>query len=373
MVLHTSTGKIVVLLVAGLLTVVSAAPASAAAGDPDLTFSQDGKLTTDFGSDGDIAHAVAVQTDGRIVVAGQALGASSGDYEFALVRYLANGNRDVTFGRNGKVTTGFSRGSVTFNDVAYGVAVQPADGKIVAAGWAGPYLALARYKPNGSLDPAFGGGNGRVMVTFGFAGTGNNVAHDVAIQPGDGKIVVAGEAWNGTDFKVCVARFNTDGSLDSTFDGDGKVMTTFGAGSDRAYGLVIQPSDGKIVVAGSAWNGSNYDFALARYDTAGTLDPGFAGNGKKKVGFLSSLDLALGVALHPANGTIVAAGGTFDGLNWNFALARFDPSGLVLGKVTTDFGSVDSGEDVAIQPTTSAWLVTSRTSSSTRCSAPAER
>ncbi len=133
MVLHTSTGKIVVLLVAGLLTVVSAAPASAAAGDPDLTFSQDGKLTTDFGSDGDIAHAVAVQTDGRIVVAGQALGASSGDYEFALVRYLANGNRDVTFGRNGKVTTGFSRGSVTFNDVAYGVAVQPADGKIVAS------------------------------------------------------------------------------------------------------------------------------------------------------------------------------------------------------------------------------------------------
>src|SRR5262249_19285229 len=166
-------------------------------------------------------------------------------------------------------------------DAATSLALQ-ADGKIVAAGLAyhaGPVsssdFALARYNPDGSLDPSFGAAG---KLTSDFFGNWDQ-ANGVAIQP-DGKIVAAGTAGHTTSSSTldfALARYNPDGSLDPTFGSSGKQTTDFFGNQDSAFGLVIQP-DGKIVLAGYAHHGddtSTSDFALARYNIDGTLDSGF--------------------------------------------------------------------------------------------------
>jgi uncharacterized delta-60 repeat protein len=100
------------------------------------------------------------------------------------------------------------------------------------------------------------------------------------IQQADGKLVVAGYSWNGSNDDFALARYNADGSLDTGFDGDGKVTTAIGTGYDDRGFSVIQQADGKLVVAGTSYNGSNYDVALVRYNADGSLDTGFDGDGK---------------------------------------------------------------------------------------------
>jgi uncharacterized delta-60 repeat protein len=284
-------------------------------GSLDTAFDGDGKVTTDFAGANDQAHAVAIQGDGKIVAAGVAGDVISGTNDFGLARYNANGSLDTTFGGDlplpvpgdGKVTTDFAGPT----DQAFGVAIQ-GDGKIVAAGLSGSDFALARYNSDGSLDTAFDGDG---KVTTDFAGP-TDQAHAVAIQ-GDGKIVAAGFA--GSDFDFALARYNTDGSLDTTFGGDGKVTTDFaGSGSrDEAHAVAIQ-GDGKIVAAGLAVVSGIFDFALARYRADGSLDTIFSGDGKVTTDFAGDFDVANGVVIQ-ANGRIVAAGFAGD----DFALARY--------------------------------------------------
>ena len=152
------------------------------------------------------------------------------------------GDLDTTFGSAGKVTANVVSGS---SDIGYAVAAQ-SDGKIVVAGSSNGNIFVARYLSDGSLDPTFGT-NGIVTTDLG----GTDYAYGVAIQS-DGKIVVAGQT--GTDFAL--VRYNTDGSLDTTFGSNGWTTTDFG-GTDCAYGVAMQ-SDGKIVVAGC----SGSSFAL---------------------------------------------------------------------------------------------------------------
>ena len=104
------------------------------------------------------------------------------------------------------------------------------------------------------------------------------MAYSVAIQS-DGKIVAAGYSNNGSNWDFALVRYNTDGSLDTNFDSDGKVTTAIGSGNDYAWSVTIQ-SDGKIVAAGDSNNGSNNDFALVRYNTDGSLDTSFDSDGK---------------------------------------------------------------------------------------------
>jgi uncharacterized delta-60 repeat protein len=329
------------------------------AGDLDTTFDGDGKVTTDFattefGGALDRAYSVAVQSDGKIVVAGNSLTGNGEQYNFALARYNANGSLDTTFDGDGKVTTDFGGG----DDTAHSVAIQ-SNGKIVVAGksYNGSKrfdFALTRYNANGSLDTTFDG-DGKVTTDF---GGGDDTAHSVAIQS-DGKIVVAGYIYKvgGDDFAL--ARYNANGSLDTTFDGDGKVTTDFGVSLDRAYSVAIQ-SDGKIVVAGESYNGSKWlDFALTRYNANGSLDTTFDGDGKVTTDFGGGDDTAHSVAIQ-SDGKIVLAGssgirGTFD--SDDFALTRYNANGSLDttfdgdGKVTTDFGKNldDHGYSVAIQ------------------------
>jgi uncharacterized delta-60 repeat protein len=332
--------KLAITLTATALLLAIASPAAAPPGDLDPTFDGDGKVRTDFIQGLDISNAVAVQADGRVVAAGRAgPPPNAGPSDFALARYNSNGSLDPTFDGDGKVTTDFGGGG----DEARAVAIQ-GDGKIVAAG-SGVFgsLALARYNADGSLDPTFDG-DGRVTTS----GLGAGLA--LAIQ-GDGKIVAAG--FGGGDFTL--ARYNPDGSLDPTFDGDGMVTTDFAGSTDRANALAIR-GDGRIVAAGFALVSGTDDFAVARYNSDGSLDPTFDGDGKVTTDFGGTVDQARAVAIQ-GDGKIVAVGCTDcsgdPGISV-FALARYNAEGSLDttfdadGKVTTDFPhEIFPGRDAA--------------------------
>ena len=321
-------------------------------GSLDTTFDADGKVTTDFAGSRDGAYSVAIDADGKIVVAGYSYHESTGA-DFALARYNPNGSLDGTFAGDGKVTTDFGGPF----DFAHSVALD-ADGKIVVAGssWQGAAaredFALARYNTNGSLDGAFDDDG---KVTTDFAGLSDS-AYSIAIDA-DGKIVVAGYSDQGaTGYDFALARYNTNGNLDGTFDDDGKVTTDFAGFSDRARSVAID-ADGKIVVTGYSYHESTiYDFALARYNTNGSLDGAFDDDGKVTTDFAGHSDLALGLAID-ADGKIVVAGYSDQGAtgSTDFALARYNTDGSLDGtfdddgKVTTDFaGSQDFAYSVAI-------------------------
>jgi len=321
-------------------------------GSLDTTFSGDGQQRTDFGgSDG--AEAVVLQDDGKIIAAG----AYGGSGRFALARYNLNGNLDPSFSGDGRVVTTFGSGG------ARGVALQP-DGKIVAVGGTGGSrdaqdFGLARYNTNGSLDTSFSG-NGLQNTNI----EDVDAANGVAIQD-DGKIVAVGHAdlltVDSPDFPVsgdfAITRYNTDGSLDTSFSGNGKQATDFfGVGFDSAAAVALQ-GDGGIVAVGQAHLGGGTDFGLARYDTDGSLDPGFSGDGKQTTGFGGIGDRANGVAIQD-DGKIVAvghAGGDGSDAPGDFALARYNPDGSLDhsfssdGRQTTDFGGNDEALDVALQ------------------------
>jgi uncharacterized delta-60 repeat protein len=313
-------------------------------GTLDTSFDGDGKVTTDFGSV-DFGYAVAVQSDGKIVVAG------SNSIQIALARYNTDGSLDTSFDGDGKVTT---QAGTSFSE-AYTIAVQ-ADGKILAAGTAddasGNFLfAVVRYNTNGTLDTSFDG-DGKAFAAL---GSGNyDLANSIAVQA-DGKILLAGSSYGASNDDFGVARFNTNGSLDTSFSGDGKLTTTFGAGTEIAYSVAVQ-SDAKIVVGGLARPGSDDDFGLVRYLTDGTLDTSFDGDGKVTTSFGAFNDYAYSVVVQ-ADGKIGAAGiASITIPNGDFALARYNTNGSLdttfgtSGKVTTAVqAGFDTGYSLAIQ------------------------
>jgi uncharacterized delta-60 repeat protein len=302
-----------------------------AAGLLDPTFGNGGIVDTPIGNGA--AYSVAFQSDGKLVVAG------SGSDSFAVARYSSDGTLDSSFGQGGTVKPAFRDFSVGSH--ATSVALQ-SDGKIVAAGWLGgggsyPFFGLARYNSDGTLDSSFGNG-GEVTTKFGLT----DEIDSVAVQS-DGKIVVAGRMRYGIDgspYKFALARYNTDGTLDTTF-GPGGLVITFFSTDAGAHGMALQ-SDGKIVVAGDV---GMQDFALARYNTDGSLDSSFGQSGEVTTAFGSSA-AAYGVALQ-SDGKILAAGfTTTTGSNPDaFALARYNSEGTLDssfgqgGEVTTAFGS----------------------------------
>jgi uncharacterized delta-60 repeat protein len=321
------------LLLAVLFCLLPSHPALAADGDLDTTFDGDGMVITDFVGGTDESYNVVIQSDGKIVVVGKA------SNDFALARYNSDGSLDSTFDGDGKVTTAFGG-----DDFGYGVALQ-SDGKIMVAGGddsgGADDFGLARYNSDGSLDTTFDG-DGKVTTDF---AAGAAYAQDMAIQP-DGKMVLVGIA--GNDFAV--ARYNTDGSLDTTFDTDGMLTTDFGGGTDLALHLAFQP-DGKIVVAGRNDIGGAEDFAVARYNTDGSLDTTFSTDGKVTTNFGGD-DFGHGVSIQ-ADGKIVVVG--TGGAVGDFAVARYNSDGSLDstfdgdGKVTTDFGGTDEGFGGKIQ------------------------
>jgi uncharacterized delta-60 repeat protein len=311
-------------------------------GSVDLTFGSAGRVVTDFGGD-DAAFALALQPDGKIVVAG--VSTEGGTMDFALARYDSDGTLDATFGSGGKVVTDLGG-----NDEAFALVVQP-DGALVAAGVstaAGSLdFALARYNTDGTLDATFGAA-GQVVTDFGpaFVGSdpsncalpiadfhGADVAFALAVQP-DGKLVAAGVSTG--DFAL--ARYNADGSLDTTFGTCGRVITNFAGDDAAASALVVQP-DGKLVAAGRRSVATQTSFSLARYASDGTLDPIFGAGGRvaTEVGTVAE---GSALVLQPDDGRLLVAGAA-DG---DFALARYEGDFATLGltKAGTGSGTVTS-------------------------------
>jgi uncharacterized delta-60 repeat protein len=323
-------------------------------GNLDTSFGNGGIVTTDFFGSDDDAHAMTVLSNGQILVAGDAFNPATGSFDFALAKYNANGTLDTTFGpsHTGLVTTDFF-GST---DMANALVVQP-DSSIILAGFAvtggGVDFALARYDSSGNLDGTFGTGG---LVTTDF-GAGANQAQAIALEP-NGSIIVAGTALVGASFDFALARYDTFGNLDGTFGIGGLVTTDFAGGDDRAYAVLIQP-DHSIVAGGTAFNGSNDDFALARYDSFGNLDGSFGTGGLVTTDFNGGNDQINALALQ-ADGKIIAAGfAVTSPANQDFALARYTTNGHSdttfdagnTGRVTTDFaGSTDGANAVSLQP-----------------------
>ena len=286
-------------------------------GKSDAAFDGDGVVTTDFSGRGDIANAVAVQPDGKIVVAGFATAASGVGSDFALARYKPDGELDTSFDGDGIVTTDFGALS---DDDARALVLQP-DGRIMVVGTAGEDIALARYTPDGKLDTTFGTG-GTQITDLGF----DDVATGVTLTP-DGKIVICGNtigAELNNDFLL--ARYNTNGTLDTTFGTGGTVKTDLSGGDDFAENLTIDAT-GRTVVVGRSISPTSppfNDMALVRYNTDGTLDTTFANNGILIADFHGRDDSGQDVAIDAAE-RIVAAGYTDNGSGTEFALMRANP------------------------------------------------
>ena len=314
-------------------------------GSLDHSFSTTGIVTTPIGTSEDWARALVIQPDGKLVAAGYT---SFGERTaFALVRYNPDGSLDHTFNAAGIVTTpiGVSRNRGR-------ALVLQKDGKLVVAGQAATgsrtAFALVRYNPDGSLDRTFNA-TGIVITPI---GTSDDEATALAIQP-DGKLVAAGFTTQTPQTLFALVRYNPDGSLDTTFNDTGKVTTEI-ALDDEATALAVQ-ADGKLVAAGYSSDGSQGRLALVRYQTDGSPDDGFGRNGIVTVAIGGTDDWARALAIQP-DGKLVIAGNTTTFIQSTFALVRLNPDGTLdlsfnnAGVVMAQIASNDIATALVIQP-----------------------
>ena len=323
--------------------------AQAQPGVLDASFGTGGIVTTSVLTGYNNAEAIAVQPDGKIIVAGN-VGPSS-SYNVGVVRYNEDGSLDPTFGLGGMAVIEAS----IFLDFAMDIALQP-DGKILLAGRifsgsTGSSSLLIRLLPNGELDNSFGTGG---IVNPQFGGTDNN-AESVALQQ-DGKILIGGH--HGDRFAV--TRFNTDGSIDNTFGNAGMAKANVGISLCYVNDIAVQ-RDGKIIAAGMGFNDfSSYGFAVARFNTDGSLDIDFADLGTKLFNIGEGNDFFLSVELQ-SNDKIVLGGHTWVEnlplLQYDLAVVRLNVDGSIdetfgdNGSTTTNivFGG-NYGTSMVLQP-----------------------
>ena len=320
------------------------------AGDLDTTFNFDGTLIFNFTEEGNGASSMVLQPDGKIVIGGGAI--TDVFTDFALVRFNMDGSVDTSFGDLGIVVTSIG----LFNDFCHGLALQE-DGKIVAIGHT--YLnsigseticALARYLPDGSPDPDFGD-DGIITTDI---GPNEQLLHSAAIQV-DGKIVAAGYSGDMGNHAFAVLRYLENGELDNDFNEDGILTFGLGAGTAAATSIVIQPEN-TILVGGYAHNGTDDDFVLFRLDTTGMFDMEFGIDGVVVSDFFEEWNRINAIAIQP-DGKIVAAGYSGEFPEYDFAVARYYTDGTIdssfyfTGIRLTDLGSGnDIAESVIIQP-----------------------
>lgn len=333
-----------------VMVLLVTAVVSAQPGTLDTTFDTDGRRVVHFDIGGefqDLASGLALQPDGKIVVAGSAMvekiAGSQREMDFAVARLNTNGSLDSSFGAGGKQSFAYDGGQGN-GDSAWAMTLQ-ADGKILIAGsversnTGDRDMAVLRVRANGTRDTTFGSG-GWAIVPFDLGGQGRDEAFAIGIQA-DGKIVIAGEVErNNGDFDMAAARLTPSGMLDTSFGQGGKAPVYFDLGGDMvetAYSLAIQ-DDGKILLAGQVKSAQdNEDFGIARLTANGALDPSFDGDGRQVIPLTTTRnDFAFDVALQ-SDGKIVAVGwaSTSSSGNLDFAAVRLTTSGAL----DTGFGS----------------------------------
>jgi uncharacterized delta-60 repeat protein len=324
-----------------VVVMVVAAPAARAAVGLDSSFGSGGTVLTPFGTpigNGDArANAVVLQGDGKLVAAGY--GKDGRNDKFALARYNPDGSLDAGFGTSGTVLTQIGIGEGSHDEITAMVLL--ADGKLAVAGYAAFGLqefALARYNSDGSPDTSFNpngtmfsGLPGTVLTAVGNAGIAR--AMSLVEQP-DGKLVAAGYARDGRVAKFALVRYDTNGSPDAGFGSGGTVATPVGDGSFATVTALALRSDGKLLAAGTAADGGIAKFALARYNPDGSLDTSF-GSGGVVLTPVGTGDAVLDALFLDSDGRAIVAGSAKDGARDEFALARFLPD----GSLDTSFGS----------------------------------
>lgn len=310
-------------------------------GTLDTAFGEAGKAVVDVGGHYDAAYSMALQSDGKIIIAGTSNDAS-GYADFSLIRLGADGALDATFGTGGKAII-----DIDGYDIGYSVALQ-SDGKIVLAGRsfnANPNFSVIRLDSDGALDTSFSTG-GKAVFDLSAADYG----YALAIQA-DGKILIAGRS-NGAGPAIgfSIIRLSADGTMDASFNGDGKAL--IGA-FDFGYSIALQ-ADGKILVAGdSVDNHGASDFGIIRLNADGSLDTAFGTSGKTICGIGSYDDNAQAIALQ-ADGKILVAGYTRNS-GVDFAVIRLNVDGTLDdtfgtdAKTTIDIDGEDYAYSMALQ------------------------
>ncbi len=295
-------------------------------GTLDNTFGTGGVVQYDYANQGDFGYAVAIQPDGKIVVVGSTYDISFFDQNVLVLRFNSNGTIDNTFGTNGVATYNGDN----FEDTAYAVAIQQ-DGKIVIVGStisiSGGHddeVLVLRYNTDGTLDNTFGTGG---VVKYDYANDAD-YGYGVAIQQ-DGKIVITGSSYHPTyNDGLIVLRYNVNGTLDNTFGTGGIVRYDYQYADDRGYGVTIQ-SDGKVIVAGCTFNGQNFDVLVLRYNSNGTLDSTFGGNGIViHNGTANGDDYGRAVSIQ-ADGRIVVVGESYNGTDFDVLVLRYNSNGTL--------------------------------------------
>jgi uncharacterized delta-60 repeat protein len=335
-------------------------------GTPDTSFSGDGKLTVNFGGNDDECAALVVQADGRIVVAGSTDDGAT--RTFALARITTVGTLDTSFGTGGRQQVQFDVYGSTFSE-AHALAIQP-NGRLVVAGYmrlpdGSQNMAIVCLLPDGSYDASFNG-TGRQRVEINPDGDYSR-ARALALD-GSGRVLLAGQASKRTndvlEADFAVARLSSDGSLDELFGDGGHTMIAFDFGADTGsnhdVAYAVQPmADGRIVLAGeadvSATASFNMDMAFVRLRGDGTLDPTFGNGGRTLVEFDRSPGGYDTVQALVLDGAHVVAGGyaqTEDATGADLAFVRLLPNGARdqsfgnFGRRTFDFGFTNPGVQI---------------------------
>lgn len=342
-------GKIVV---AGILNSQVAVLRYEQNGSIDTTFGTNGRVITDIPvGDHDFASDIAVQSDGKIVVGGWSAGNSPAHY--AVIRYENNGTLDQTFGGGDGITT------TEMGGTTHSMALQK-DGKIILAGDAdsgsNETFGLVRYTTEGILDTSFGGGDGKVFTDVAQGGAWIN---SIALQK-DGKIVASGTSDDWTSWNMVTIRYTTSGDIDQSFGINGTVQTTFGTDSNRASCIAIQKDGKILVTGEGGGDQSNAvynsEYATARLDSNGSADLTFGSSGKVVTDITGNgfTDRAERLVLQE-NGKILVVGDyatTASGQYIRMALLRYESNGT-LDTAFGDRGKVSFGdntaEDMAVQ------------------------
>lgn len=289
---------------------------------------------------------VAVDAADRVLVSGWKR-TSSTDQVFQVARLTTDGLLDTSFDSDGIQTFGFGETDSTTGSGtrSHAVAVDSADRVLVAGvsqNFASRDIAVARLTPDGSLDASFDG-DGRVTTQFGLSGNENG--SDIVAWQSDGKSILVGSSYSSGD--MVAVRYNDDGTLDASFGNAGVVIIDFGSSVDRAWSVAVD-SAGRILVGGSTrQDGTGDDFAVARLMPDGSLDTSFAGDGKQTIDFASITETGLSVAVDSAD-RVLMSGYSYQGATgYDFAVARLTVGGLLDtsfgggGKQTIDFASTD--------------------------------
>ncbi len=314
------------------------------AGTLDPTFGNAGKVVTSISTGQDKAYGIVIQSDGKTIVAGNSTSTLTGK-DFAVVRYNTDGSLDNTFGNNGIVTTDVQLGS---DDVAYSVALQT-DGKIVLAGYSdngsNKEAAIVRYNNDGTLDNTFGI-NGIVLTDF--ENSQQDEIKVVKIHPLTGNIIVGGATIISSSVsKPVVARYLSNGTLDNTFNNNG-IRLLWITSLDYQYlfsveDLIVQ-ANGKISAVG--WRDfptsmADADYWACRINSDGTMDNTFSSDGVNVFnGGFNGNDKAFSLTLRPSGNLLVAGGGYINTMRYDFSFFEINNSGsLATSLYSTNWGN----------------------------------